>query len=89
MAASKLIMTIPVRKSVVLRKSVVEPDFMMHAPRGFWARGALCMAVSTLIMTTSALCVKLIDGRVPLFEVVVRARWVHIKWHVCPTRHTP
>ena len=31
------------------------------------------MAVSTLIMTTSALCVKLIDGRVPLFEVVVRA----------------
>ena len=30
------------------------------------------MAISTLIMCTSALCVKLINGRVPLFEVVVR-----------------
>lgn len=50
-----------------------KPDPKVTASRGFWARGALCMAVSTLIMTTSALCVKLINGRVPLFEVVVRA----------------
>ena len=40
--------------------------------RAFWARGALCMAVSTLIMCTSALCVKLIGDRVPLLEIVVR-----------------
>ncbi len=45
--------------------------------RGLWARGALIMVVSTLISTTSALCVKLIGDRVPLFEIVVRARCPH------------
>ena len=46
------------------------------------------MAVSTLIMCTSALCVKLIGDRVPLFEIVVRRpACLHVvcalELHVC------
>ena len=51
--------------------------------RGFWARGSLIMAVSTLVMTTSALCVKLLGDRVPLFEIVVRARRVMLGARAC------
>ena len=54
----------------LLRTGLASPCAVQR--RAFWARGALCMAVSTLIMCTSALCVKLIGNRVPLFEIVVR-----------------
>ncbi len=55
--------------------------------RGLWARGALIMVVSTLISTTSALCVKLIGDRVPLFEIVVRARCPHAGLACMPSHH--
>jgi hypothetical protein len=51
--------------------------------RGFWARGSLIMAVSTLVMTTSALCVKLLGDRVPLFEIVVRGRRAALGMRAC------
>ncbi|KAK9826826.1 hypothetical protein WJX81_004641 [Elliptochloris bilobata] len=56
-----------------MRGPPVPSAFLLCADcaRAFWARGALCMAVSTLIMTSSALCVKLTNGRVPIFEIVL------------------
>ena len=71
------------------RPASYQPGLMCAVKhRAFWARGALCMAVSTLVMCTSALCVKLIGDRVPLFEIVVRRpAWLRavcaLVLHVC------
>lgn len=40
--------------------------------RSFWECGTATMVVAALIMATGALAVALIDGRVPVFEIVVR-----------------
>ena len=46
------------------------------------------MVVATLISCTSALCVKLIGDRVPLFEVVVR-RPAWLRLIMCPRAACP
>lgn len=44
---------------------------LMWSCRSFWDSGTATMAVAALIMATGALSVAIINGRVPVFEIVV------------------
>ncbi len=40
--------------------------------RLIWDSGLACIAVASLCSSIGALCIKLLDGRIPVFEIVVR-----------------